>query len=333
MSMQFLLPNKSLPQWVSLKVGEDYTVKKRKCLIIHPGMIALDLIKEPEFAAHYSTDFWDSTSRADLLSTLTTNKYDIVLLDPCSTEVLDNFHLKLINNLRVNQVRVYNLASFHEKFTKRVPMVHFRNWLLQSDLFFVNSKKSFLYQKRMIDLLLALLMLPFALILILLAVVSIKLSSDGPAFFIQRRVGHKGRCFNIYKLRTMYHNPGKQNDTFTIQNDARVTPVGRILRKTKIDELPQLLNILCGHMSLIGPRPEKEDIVTKLADEAPFYNLRHSIRPGVTGWAQVNQPTATPEHNLEKLQYDLFYLKNASLLLDFKILLQTIKVVFTLRSL
>jgi len=119
----------------------------------------------------------------------------------------------------------------------------------------------------------------------------------------------------------------------TKENDKRIFPVGKFLRKTKIDELPQIWNVLMGHMSLVGPRPEKVDIVEKCAMENPYYALRHVIKPGITGWAQVNNPKATPEENLQKLEYDLYYIKNMSYLLETRILLKTVKVIFTLNSL
>jgi len=333
MGMQLSLPNKLVSKGTTLKVFKDYNVKLKKCLIIHPGEMASEFVKEPGLSNFYTVDFWDNSSQKDLATTLASNKYDVVLLDPSSTVSLDKVQLKHINNLRVNQVSVYNLASFHENFSKRIPLAHFRSWLINSDMFFVNSRTVFQFQKRMIDIFVSLMIAPFALMLVLLAVIGIMCTSRGPVFFVQKRVGIKGHTFKIFKLRTMRHTPEKANDSHTTVNDARITPIGHILRKTKIDELPQLFNILCGDMSLIGPRPEKEEIVATLIEDAPYYNLRHSIRPGVTGWAQVNYPTATPEQSLQKLEYDLFYVKNASHSLDFKIILQTIRVVFTLDSL
>lgn len=333
MGMQLSLPNKLVSNRTTLKVFKDYNVKLKKCLIIQPGEMASEFIKEPGLSNFYTVDFWDNSSQKDLATTLASNKYDVVLLDPSSTVSLDKVQLKHINNLRVNQISVYNLASFHEDFSKRIPLAHFRSWLINSDMFFVNSRTVFQFQKRMIDVFVSLMIAPFALLLVLLAVLGIMCTSRGPVFFVQKRIGIKGRTFKIFKLRTMRHTPEKTNDSHTIVNDARITTIGHILRKTKIDELPQLFNILNGDMSLIGPRPEKEEIVATLIEDAPYYNLRHSIRPGVTGWAQVNYPTATPEQSLQKLEYDLFYVKNASLSLDFKIILQTIRVVFTLDSL
>ncbi|WP_162056130.1 sugar transferase [Pontibacter pamirensis] len=333
MSMEVYLQSETLPEIGAIKVSKEYSAKSKRCLIVHPGDMAMEFVKEPGLSNFYSVDYWDSTRNEDLVSVLATTKYDVVLLDPSSNKTLSKSQLKHVNNLRVNQVSVYNLASFHENFAKRIPLTHFKTWLIHSDMFFVSSRHLFQLQKRAVDIGVSLMLAPFALVLVLLAVLCIKCTSKGPAFFIQRRVGMKGLTFEIFKLRTMYHSTEGTNNFHTVRNDARITPLGKILRKTKIDELPQLYNVLCGHMSLIGPRPEKEDIVSILVDEAPYYNLRHSIRPGVTGWAQVNYPTATPEQNLQKLEYDLFYVKNASLALDFKIILQTIRVVFTLNSL
>lgn len=333
MGMQISLPTKLVSNRSTLKTFKNDDVKLKKCLIVHPGEMASEFVKEPGLSNFYIVDFWDGSSNIDLATTLSTNNYDVVLLDPSATTSLDKTQLRHINNLRVNQVSVYNLASFHENFSKRIPLAHFRSWLINSDMFFVNSRSVFQFQKRAIDLFVSLMIAPFALLLVILAVIGIKCTSRGPAFFVQKRVGMKGRTFKIFKLRSMRHTPENANNSHTIKNDARITPIGHILRKTKIDELPQLLNILTGDMSLIGPRPEKEEIVATLIEDAPYYNLRHSIRPGVTGWAQVNYPTATPEQSLLKLEYDLFYVKNASLSLDFKIILQTIRVVFTLDSL
>ena len=182
------------------------------------------------------------------------------------------------------------------------------------------------------DILISLLILPFALGFTLIGMLLMKLTSKGPVLFMQKRVGKNGKVFTLYKIRTMTHSL-KGYDQYTVKNDERVTPIGKFLRLTKIDELPQLLNIIKGDMSLIGPRPEKDDIVEELVKKNPYYHLRHTIRPGISGWAQVNNPTATPDKNLEKLEYDLYYIKNLSIFLDFRVLYRTAKVVLTLDSL
>jgi lipopolysaccharide/colanic/teichoic acid biosynthesis glycosyltransferase len=189
-----------------------------------------------------------------------------------------------------------------------------------------------LFFKRVMDVILTLLFLPVVLIFILLACLAMLFTSKGPIIFTQKRVGLNGRIFTIYKIRTMVHCPeGYINHT--IKNDDRITKVGTLLRKLKIDELPQIFNVLIGDMSLIGPRPERVDIVEKFTKESNAYQFRHLIKPGITGWAQVNKPTATPDENLEKLEYDLYYINNYSMKLEFRILAKTVAVVTAMESL
>ena len=193
------------------------------------------------------------------------------------------------------------------------------------------SKENLLV-KRIMDIGICIVLLPFAIPLMLFAILATYLSSKGPAIFTQKRVGLDGRIFTIFKIRTMTHCSTGYID-HTVVNDCRITKTGSILRKTKIDELPQLFNVLKGDMSIIGPRPERAEIVEKFTKESNHYQYRHIIRPGITGWAQVNNPVATPEENLEKLEYDLYYINNYSLKLEVQILLRTVGVVSSLQSL
>jgi lipopolysaccharide/colanic/teichoic acid biosynthesis glycosyltransferase len=172
-----------------------------------------------------------------------------------------------------------------------------------------------------------------ALPTLFIGIVLVKLFSKGPIFFYQERIGLNNKPFTIYKLRTMIYQSGKIDINHTIKNDERVYKMGKILRITKIDEIPQFFNILKGDMSLIGPRPERLEIVEQLAKEIPAYNLRHTIRPGISGLAQINNPTATPNESIEKLEYDLYYINNVNLFLDLKILWKTIFIVLKLDSL
>ena len=155
------------------------------------------------------------------------------------------------------------------------------------------------------------------------------MTSRGPILYRQQRVGLHGRVFQAYKFRSMLEDAEKDTGAvWASRNDQRVTAVGRLIRQTRIDELPQLWNILCGHMSLVGPRPERPEFVAELTRQIPFYGQRHSIRPGLTGWAQVRYTYgASVEDALEKLQYDLFYIKNMSLAFDLFIIVNTIKTV------
>ena len=186
--------------------------------------------------------------------------------------------------------------------------------------------------KRIMDLVISILALPFALPLIVFGCIAMAFTSKGPIVFRQKRVGLNGKAFTMFKIRTMVHsNDGYVNHT--IKNDGRITKVGEVLRKTKIDELPQIFNVLKGDMSIIGPRPERLDIVEEYTLRNDYYKYRHLVKPGITGWAQVNKPMATPEQNLEKLEYDLYYINNHSLKLDVQILAKTVGVVKNLQSL
>jgi lipopolysaccharide/colanic/teichoic acid biosynthesis glycosyltransferase len=167
--------------------------------------------------------------------------------------------------------------------------------------------------------------------LILLAGLAIKLE-DGfmaPVFYRQKRVGYEGKLFQVIKFRSM--RPDAERDghaRWAAQGDARITKVGGFIRKYRLDELPQLLNVLKGDMSFVGPRPERPEFVAELNERIPYYRERHSVKPGITGWAQLCYPYGSSEHDAtEKLQYDLYYVKNHSLLFDLMILLQTAEVV------
>jgi exopolysaccharide biosynthesis polyprenyl glycosylphosphotransferase len=162
-----------------------------------------------------------------------------------------------------------------------------------------------------------------------LAMIAIKLTSPGPVFFRQERTGRNGVPFTLVKLRTMIPNAEqKTGAVYTEKEDPRITPVGRFLRKTRIDEIPQLWNVLKGEMSLIGPRPERREFVEQFERAIPYYAERLAVRPGITGWAQVKYPYASNlEETKQKLQYDLYYIKNMSLVLDFVVILMTIKTI------
>ncbi|MFA4827508.1 MAG: sugar transferase, partial [Candidatus Shapirobacteria bacterium] len=168
--------------------------------------------------------------------------------------------------------------------------------------------------------------LPISLIIFLL----IKLTSKGPAIYKQIRTGKKENEFILYKFRTMYLDAEKHGPQWSRENDARITPVGKILRYTHLDELPQLINIIKGDISFVGPRPERPEFVAILKEKIPYYEIRHLVEPGVTGWAQINYRYGSSiEDAYEKLQYDIYYLKNRSFVLDFLIVLKTIKSVFS----
>jgi exopolysaccharide biosynthesis polyprenyl glycosylphosphotransferase len=187
--------------------------------------------------------------------------------------------------------------------------------------------KYYPYVKRFLDILLSLLALPIAIPIILVFAVIIKLETPGPAFFLQERVGLHGKYFKVIKLRSMGINAEKNGAQWATKNDPRVTKVGAFIRKTRIDELPQLFNVLKGDMSLIGPRPERPMFTAQFNEEIPGFIDRLQVKPGITGWAQVNGGyDITPR---EKLELDRYYINNMSFWLDLKIILKTIKVCIT----
>lgn len=224
---------------------------------------------------------------------------------------------------------VYDAKQVFESLSGRVQVEH-----LSENTFAALSPNSiYASGKRHIDFLLAVIVgLLIAPMLVFFAIL-IRLESSGPALFRQKRIGNRGREFTVYKLRTMRAaEPGSEtlDSQMTKDGDPRITRLGRFLRKTRIDELPQVLNIVRGEMSWIGPRPEAVQLSAWYESNIPFYRYRHMVRPGITGWAQVNQGHVTTLDDADlKLQYDFFYVKNFSLWLDILVLLRTVRVVFT----
>lgn len=223
----------------------------------------------------------------------------------------------------LSRVNVYSLDTFYENITHRIPLSALsQGWFLEN---LKNPEKN-AYEtiKRWVDVILAILMLvPFVFLFIPIALL-IRFTDRGSIFYKQTRIGRDGNIFWIYKFRTMVPNAEQNGPQFTASNDSRITAAGKILRVLRLDELPQTINILKNEMSFIGPRPERPEFVTELQKVMPYYNARHLVKPGLTGWAQSNYKyTDSLEGNLIKLQYDLFYIKNRSLLLDALTLLKT----------
>ncbi len=229
---------------------------------------------------------------------------------------------------KMSGIAVTDLLSFFERETGQVRLEFLEpSWLYLSDGFHRSLLRS--WGKRAFDIAAVLFMLPFALPLMALAALAIRLESGGPVLFHQPRVGVDGRVFTLHKFRSMCTDAEEDGEArWAEHNDPRVTRVGRVLRKVRLDELPQLFNILVGHMSLVGPRPERPEFVAGLAASIPYYNERHRVKPGLTGWAQIRYQYAnTHEDSYRKLQYDLYYVKNYSLFIDLLILIQTAEVV------
>lgn len=201
-------------------------------------------------------------------------------------------------------------------------------YFLHQKAFSILSTKRTQLAKRVIDLFAAFLLCSIAIPIGLITALAIKLESPGPVFYKQRRTGQYNDEFEVIKFRSMRSDAEKTGAQWATQNDARVTKVGNFIRKTRIDELPQIINILRGEMSIVGPRPEREVFINELEKEIPYYRFRHAVKPGVTGLAQVSYPYgASVEDAVWKHKYDIYYIKHHSSLLDVKILLKTVKVV------
>lgn len=237
--------------------------------------------------------------------------------------------LKDLLRIKTTGVHVNDTSTFLERETGRVDLQSVNpSWLIFSDGFSSGRMLSSMF-KRFFDIVASLILLILTLPLILLGALAVKLESRGPAFYRQRRVGLYGQGFDIIKLRSMRQDAevaGKA--VWAEKDDPRITRVGRFIRKVRIDELPQCWSVLKGEMSFVGPRPERPQFVEDLEAQLPYYAERHMVKPGITGWAQINYPYgASIEDSRQKLEYDLYYAKNYSPFLDVLILLQTIRVV------
>ena len=224
---------------------------------------------------------------------------------------------------------VYDLPSLYEKLAEKIPVGLLEDrWFVSADGFHLISREYVQKIKRIFDFLFSGSMLLCCLPLLAATAMAIKLDSPGPIFFKQTRVGRGGKLFTLFKFRSMCTDAEKRGAKWADEKDPRVTRVGGIIRIFHIDELAQVWNIFIGDMSLIGPRPERPEFVKDLEEQVPYYGVRHSIRPGLTGWAQIKYPYgASVEDSLRKLEYDLYYIKNMSILQDIKIFLRTIGVV------
>lgn len=238
--------------------------------------------------------------------------------------------LRQLLDCKLAGVRVVDIATHFEKTLAQIKISHVNaGWLVFGDGFNQGVLRSAV--KRLTDIVFASLILVVSLPIMLLTAIAIRVESRGPLLYRQERVGLNGAPFKVIKFRSMRTDAEKDGrPRWAAVNDDRVTKVGRFIRRVRIDELPQLFNVLRGEMSLVGPRPERQFFVDELIGKIPYYAVRHSVKPGVTGWAQVRyEYGSTIEDSVEKLQYDLYYVKNNTLFLDLLIMLETVAVVLT----
>lgn len=238
-------------------------------------------------------------------------------------------YLKRIFDLKINGLKIMTYEEFNEDIQKKIDINQINEeWLLESNGFDILNNEMQKNIKRGMDLILALILMVILSPLALMTAIIIKFESKGPVIFKQTRIGENMKPFRVYKFRSMrLHDPNKHSK-YTLNNDTRVTKFGKFMRKTRIDELPQLWNILKGTMSFIGPRPEWDILAKDYAKQINYYNLRHLIKPGITGWAQVMFPYGESlDDAKKKLEYDLYYLKHQDLILDVLIVAKTAKAV------
>jgi lipopolysaccharide/colanic/teichoic acid biosynthesis glycosyltransferase len=286
----------------------------------HPESPAAVVGTMPVAGARLAAD-----GRAPLVEAVERSRATLVVLDTAAQS--DDGIVQQVAELHRRGIRVRTLALFYEGWLGKLPVAELARVSLLFDIGELHRLR-YVRSKRVIDVALGVLG-TIALMPVAVAVwVGNQFGNEGPLLFRQARVGKDGRVFTIYKFRTM--SPSVQGAaspaTWTVEDDPRVTPLGRLLRRTHVDELPQMLNVLKGELSIVGPRPEQPGYVEELVDKIPFFDVRHLVRPGLTGWAQVKQGYAAGEADaLEKLQYDVFYLRRQGLALDLRIIWRTLR--------
>lgn len=300
-----------------------------KVLIIGNSPILLEIsnyLKEnPEIGYSVENQPYDYLEKLDPKKTreiLDKNKIQLVVIDVNIKKESQN--AKILYSLILMGIECTDSREFYEKLFGKIPISEVEEgWFIEK---VTNRTYPFNTIKRGIDLMLA---VTFSLILIpitILVILLIKITSPGPIIYKQERVGKNNKLFVLYKFRTMV----KKHDgpLWTTEKDNRLTPIGKILRKTHLDEIPQLLNMIKNDISFIGPRPERTELVN-MYEKIPYYEIRHTVKPGLTGWAQIYyKPSVSVEEAQKKLEYDLYYIKNRSLILDFIIVFKTIKHLF-----
>jgi exopolysaccharide biosynthesis polyprenyl glycosylphosphotransferase len=244
-------------------------------------------------------------------------------------EKLSDDHLKQLMEVRLRGVPIYGLPSFYENFWYKLPPSLLRDeWFTFSMGFNLLLSTVSRKLKRISDVIISGLLLVVLAPLMAIVALAIRVDSPGPVFYSQIRTGLYCKTFRVYKFRSMYQDAEKRGAQWASERDPRITRVGGFLRLVRIDELPQIWNVLKGEMSLIGPRPERPEFDAKFAEQIPYYNVRYLVKPGITGWAQVLYPYgASLKDAYEKLSFDIYYIKNYSLMLDLAIVFKTFRVV------
>ena len=312
LKLVFYRKNKLNANWIFVDDNQSQ-MKNYKNLIRHNRKIKIDIIK-PEN-----------------LGIIKLHKYEGLVI--YSTDNLSEDLLKQLKLIKSSGIVVISLFLFYERYFERIPPNLITNKDIISRDFFIPRNSSILRLKRLGDIFLASFLIFLTIPIILTASILIKLEDGGPIFYSQKRNGILNIPFNIWKLRTMKVNSEKHGAKWSSKKDPRITSIGKFLRKTRLDELPQLICVVRGEMSLIGPRPERPEFDKDLEKKINHYSVRKWIRPGLSGWAQVNYPyTSSIKDSEIKVSYDLYYLRNFSFWLDILILFKTIKMLIHVKG-
>ncbi|HXH51193.1 MAG TPA: sugar transferase [Terriglobia bacterium] len=280
----------------------------------------------PMLSGTHSQIISHQNGTGELQDAMTSLQPDIIVLEPSAS--LDPGTARTLIGARFSGIAVLDFPTAFQMLSGKLPLNHMDGqWFLSAHGFQFFESNIAVRLKRLFDLGLAFALLVVTAPLLPLIALGIKLSSKGPALYVQGRVGRNSQVFHLLKFRTMSVGADSEGP-WTVKNDPRVFPFGRFLRLTRLDELPQLVNVLRGDMSFVGPRPESLVLVKLYEREIPYYNLRSAVRPGITGWAQTNYPYGSSVADaVEKLKYDLHYIQHLSLLFDIQIVLRTIRTV------
>lgn len=308
-------------------------VRKQKILFVGENSYTEDLLNSIKNDDQYKLMGFLKNEKGEVLKKIVlkmcaVGKIDIIV-DFSEDLLKDSQLVDILLQYKLKGLQFYNYLEFYEMYENKLPISHLSSkWFLENSGFEIYYNNFNLRAKRLLDLIFAIIIGICTLPLMLLAAIIVKVESKGPIFFIQERIGEGNKKFNIVKFRSMTTDAEKDGPQWASKNDNRVTRWGKIMRATRIDELPQLWNVLKGEMSFVGPRPEREYFIKQLEKEIPYYNLRHTVKPGLTGWAQVMYPYgASIEDAYRKLQYDLYYIKHHDVIFDIKVLLKTITIV------
>ena len=304
--------NKVGKKWILLEINQEEN-NEYKSVILTNSKFKIDCLKIEE------------------LKTIKFSNYEGIIIN--NTDNISKELLNELKNIKSSGIMIINLFIFYERYFERIPPKLISDKDVISRDFFIPRNSNSVRLKRIGDIFLASFLFLITSPFILLAAILIKIEDNGPVFYSQERNGLLDIPYKVWKLRTMKVNSESKGPQWASKKDPRITSIGKYLRKSRLDELPQLVSVIKGEMSLIGPRPERPAFDRKLGLEIPHYNVRKWIKPGLSGWAQVNYPYASSiEDSEKKLSYDLFYLRNFSFWLDLLIMLKTIKMVLHIKG-